>query len=100
MSTAEVTDERVARATSGPLLGMVLFVASEAMFFAAFFGAYFTIRASQTVWPPRGVPHLKIEIAVVLTVILVSSSVVLQVAGREMRASGPRRANILLALTI
>jgi cytochrome c oxidase subunit 3 len=85
---------------TGPLLGMVLFVASEAMFFAAFFGAYFTIRASQPVWPPKGVPHLKIEIAAVLTVILVSSSVALQVAVRAMRTSGPRRANILLAVTI
>jgi cytochrome c oxidase subunit 3 len=85
---------------TGPLLGMVLFVASEAMFFAAFFGAYFTIRASQTVWPPKGVAHLKIDIAAVLTVILVSSSVVLQVGVRAMRVSGPRRANILLGITI
>ena len=49
MSVAETTlDERAVRGTSGPILGMVLFVASEAMFFAAFFGAYFTIRRPTT----------------------------------------------------
>jgi cytochrome c oxidase subunit 3 len=85
---------------TGPLLGMVLFVASEAMFFAAFFGAYFTIRASQTTWPPKGVPHLKIDVAAVLTVILVSSSVVLQLGVRAMRTSGARRATAFLAITI
>ena len=85
---------------TGPLLGMVLFVASEAMFFAAFFAAYFTIRASQTVWPPKGIAHLKIDIAAVLTVILVSSSVVLQFGVRAMRTSGVRKATAFLAVTI
>ena len=44
------------REMSGPVLGMVLFVASEAMFFAAFFGGYFTIRANAKEWPPAGIP--------------------------------------------
>jgi heme/copper-type cytochrome/quinol oxidase subunit 3 len=40
MSAVELTsDERTVRRTSGPVLGMVIFVASEAMFFATFFGA-------------------------------------------------------------
>ncbi len=45
-------DERAVRETSGPVLGMVLFVASEAMFFATFFGAYFTIYSVNPSWPP------------------------------------------------
>ena len=43
---------RAAREMSGPVLGMVLFVASEAMFFAAFFAGYFTIKDNAKVWPP------------------------------------------------
>ena len=40
MSVADlVSDERAVRGTSSPILGMILFVASEAMFFAALFGA-------------------------------------------------------------
>jgi Cytochrome C and Quinol oxidase polypeptide I len=36
---------------------MVLFIASEVMFFGGLFGAYFTIRAAATVWPPEGSPE-------------------------------------------
>src|SRR6266511_2275820 len=43
---------------SSSLLGMVLFIASEVMFFGGLFGAYFTIRAAATTWPPQGRPAL------------------------------------------
>ncbi len=100
MSAVAVSEDRVRREMSGPILGMILFVASEAMFFAAFFGAYFTIRAASPTWPPKGIPHLKLDISTPLTVILVSSSVVLQFAIRSIRTSRPRRAMALLGVTI
>jgi cytochrome c oxidase subunit 3 len=100
MSSVTVSEARVRREMSGPILGMVLFVASEAMFFAAFFGAYFTIRANSRTWPPQGTPPLKIEIATLLTVILVSSSVVLQIGIRSIRYGDPRRAMVWLGVTI
>jgi cytochrome c oxidase subunit 3 len=99
MSAVAVREERGRREMSGPILGMVLFVASEAMFFAAFFGAYFTIRVNSTIWPPKGI-HLKIDIASILTVILVTSSVVLQFGIRAIRTSDPRRAMAWLGVTI
>src|SRR4029079_16508672 len=93
--------ERTPRAEmSGPVLGMVLFVASEAMFFAAFFGAYFTIRANAPVWPPPGIPHLKIDIASILTVLLVVSSVCIQIAMRSIRAGRQRATMVWLGATI
>jgi cytochrome c oxidase subunit 3 len=85
---------------SGPVLGMVLFVASEAMFFAAFFGAYFTIRANAPVWPPEGIPPLKIDIASILTVILVTSSVCIQLSMRAIRGGRQRPSTIWLGITI
>ena len=100
MSAAEITDERVARGTSGPILGMVLFVVSEAMFFATFFGAYFTIREASPTWPPKGIPHLEIGIATVLTIILVSSSFVLQQGVRAIRKGHARRLQAWLAATL
>ncbi len=37
---------------SNPILGMILFITSEVMFFAGLFAAYFNIRASADIWPP------------------------------------------------
>ena len=38
---------------SNPVLGMLLFITSEVMFFAGLFAAYFNIRASAAQWPPE-----------------------------------------------
>ena len=100
MSAVAVSDRRASREMSGPILGMVLFVASEAMFFAAFFGAYFTIRAASKVWPPSGVAPLKADIPTILTVILVSSSVVLQLGVRSVRKGNLRAFKMWLGATL
>jgi cytochrome c oxidase subunit 3 len=101
MSAVELTrDERTVRRTSGPVLGMVVFVASEAMFFATFFGAYFTIYSVNPVWPPAGFPRLKPELATVLTVVLVSSSLTLQLGVRAIRRDRARLLLFWVGLTI
>jgi cytochrome c oxidase subunit 3 len=101
MSTVDLTrDERAVRRTSGPVLGMVVFVASEAMFFATFFGAYFTIYSVNPVWPPAGFPRLEPGLATVLTVVLVSSSLTLQLGVRAIRRDRTRILLLLLGLTI
>ena len=101
MSAVELTrDERAVRQTSGPVLGMVIFVASEAMFFATFFGAYFTIYSVNPVWPPAGFPRLEPELATVLTVLLVASSVTLQIGVRAIRRDRTRAMLVWLGLTI
>jgi cytochrome c oxidase subunit III len=57
-----------------PVLGMMLFIISEIMVFAAFFTAYFFIRIAQgEPWPAHGT-HLPELVAGVNTAILVSSS--------------------------
>jgi len=81
------------------VMGMILFVASEAMFFAAFFGGFFTIKANEPVWPPPGI-HLEVGVATILTVILVASSVCVQIAIRSTRAGAMRRATVWLGVTI
>jgi cytochrome c oxidase subunit III len=101
VSAVELTrDERAVRQTSGPVLGMVIFVASEAMFFATFFGAYFTIYSVNPVWPPAGFPRLEPELATVLTVLLVASSVTLQIGVRAIRRDRTRAMLVWLGLTI
>ncbi len=66
------------------LVGMLLFIASEIMFFAGLFGAYFNVRAAHTVWPPQGF-ELDLGLAAVLTIILVSSSFTMQWAVMRIR---------------
>jgi cytochrome c oxidase subunit 3 len=56
------------------LLGILLFIVSEAMLFGSFFTAYFFIRAVQNVsWPPEPF-HFPVSVAFMNTLILVSSS--------------------------
>jgi cytochrome c oxidase subunit 3 len=75
---------------SSSLLGMVLFIASEVMFFGGLFGAYFTIRAAAVTWPPQGSPHLDARYATLLTAVLVTSSVFMQLAVFAIRRGDQR----------
>src|SRR5438093_9129956 len=93
-------ESRTVKEASGPILGMVLFVASEAMFFAAFFGAYFTIKAASSVWPPHGIPAPKLGVPAVATAMLVSSSFALQAGVRAIRRGDARTLERWLGLTI
>ena len=74
---AGIVEHEQHRGVPTALLGMILFISSEVMFFGGFFGAYFDIRAGQRFWPPE-TPHIpELEtwpIAVILTVLLVTSS--------------------------
>ena len=85
---------------SSPLLGMVLFIASEVMFFGGLFGAYFTIRSAATLWPPEGTPHLETWYAAILTTILVSSSVTMQFGVWAIRRNDTRRLLLWLAVSL
>ena len=60
------------------LLGMVLFIASEVMFFGGLFAAYFNTRAAQAEWAPPTGHELELFLPAVLTVILVVSSITMQ----------------------
>jgi cytochrome c oxidase subunit 3 len=85
---------------SSSLLGMVLFIASEVMFFGGLFGAYFTIRSAAAEWPPPDTPHLSAPYAAVLTAILVSSSVTMQFGVWAIRRNNQRRLILWLAASL
>jgi len=71
---------------SNPVLGMLLFITSEVMFFGGLFAAYFSLRANAAQWPPinpeNGEPfHLAILPFVgPATILLILSSVTCQLA--------------------
>ena len=85
---------------SSSLLGMVLFIASEVMFFGGLFGAYFTIRSAATQWPPPDTPHLSAPYAAILTTILVASSVTMQFGVWAIRKNNQRRLVLWLAVSL
>jgi len=63
-----------------PMVGMLLFIASEVMFFGGLFATYFNARASVAPepWEPPPGGELDMALAAVLTAILVSSSFTMQ----------------------
>jgi len=91
---------------SNPILGMILFICSEVMFFAGLFAAYFNVRATAPVWPPAAsltsIPQVSKEMAekfnlhaspwfaLVLTILLVASSFTCQLGVWAIRR-GDRR---------
>jgi cytochrome c oxidase subunit 3 len=88
------------------LLGMLLFIGSELMFFAGLFAAYFNSRAAALAsgqpWPPQGLEHV-IEptlVPIVATIILVASSGTMQYALWRIRKGDRTGMNRALAVTL
>jgi cytochrome c oxidase subunit III len=86
----EVLPSHAAGGISNPVLGMLLFITSEVMFFAGLFAAYFALRAGYTedgihIWPPSAYADLlnpftlftengQLNLILPATIILVASS--------------------------
>jgi len=94
------SDERAARSTGSPVLGMVLFVASEGMFFATFFAIYAMSYSSQPAWPPKGIPVPGLGLASVFTGVMVASSLALHMGLRAIRAGAAGRLSVWIVATL
>ncbi len=81
------------------LLGIYLFIASEVMLFGSFFTAYFFARviAHTEDWPPEPF-HLPVYLALVNTVILVTSSFTMHWALQSIKRN--YRAGLIAGLTL
>ena len=85
---------------SMPLLGMVLFIASEVMFFGGLFAAYFNVRADADVWPPEGLEHLHATLPAIFTGVLLLSSVTMQMGVFAIRRGDQRSLIRWVAVTL
>jgi heme/copper-type cytochrome/quinol oxidase subunit 3 len=54
-------------------IGMVFFLAAEAMFFAGLISAYWVLRAQVSPWPPPAQPRLPVLVTGINTLILIGS---------------------------
>lgn len=72
-------------AFSNARLAMLLFLGTDAMFFAGFIGAFLVLRAGAPVWPPPFQPRLPIEVTAVNTAVLLASGYTMARALRAIR---------------
>ena len=94
--------EREAPRTAAPSLlriGMVVWLASELMFFSGLFAAYFFLRGGEHEWPPEGV-ELDALRAGIFTALLVASSGTIHLAGHRAEAGDERGTRLWTIATI
>jgi cytochrome c oxidase subunit III len=89
------------RERSSPLaVGVIVWLASELMFFGGLFAAWFVLKAAnEPDWPPAGEDLEPLRMAV-FTAVLVSSSFTMHLAVEAAEHRRPRQALRWLALTI
>jgi cytochrome c oxidase subunit 3 len=93
--------EDPAEARDRMLLGVKLGIVSEVMLFGALFAAYFVVRAQAPDWPPGGtLERPELLLPGLNTLLLVSSSVTMQIAVRAVLGGALPRLRRYLALTL
>jgi cytochrome c oxidase subunit III len=92
---------RRAPAVPNAVLGTLIFVVAESMFFAGFVSAFTIARTTAlTAWPPPGQPRLPIEATAFNTAALVLSGLVMWWAGRRSEQGLPKASAPLLVATL
>jgi heme/copper-type cytochrome/quinol oxidase subunit 3 len=81
-------ERRAVQQTSNAVLGMLLFVISEAMFFMGFLAVYFTAYAAANVWPPKAVPIPPIGLPTAAVIVLILSVATMMQAKRSGQGDG------------
>jgi cytochrome c oxidase subunit 3 len=79
------------RRASPLAVGVVVWLASELMFFGGLFAAYYTLRSVDSDWPPADV-HLDTIRALIFTAVLLSSSVTMHASTVAAEEGDRRRA--------
>lgn len=81
------------------LVGMMLFLGADFMFFVALLGAFFVFRFGSADWPPLGQPRLPLAVTGVNTIILLASGLTMFRAMQTIRAGKTSAFAKLLLLT-
>ncbi len=82
------------------VVGLLIFLGTEAMFFAGLMSAFVILRAGQVAWPPPGQPRLPVAVTGVNTLILLASAVTMRRALAAIRVDRGRTAVRWLAATV
>ena len=98
-SAAVASDDPFVTSASPLAVGVVVWLASEVMFFAGLFAAYFVLRSENDPWPPAGA-ELDVAQAALSTVLLLTSSFTIHLAVKAAERDDHRRVGRWLAVTI
>ncbi len=88
------------RPVGNAVLGMLLFLGTDAMFFAALIGAFIVFKYGALDWPPLGQPRLPVAVTGANTVILLASGFTMFAARRRIRRGDTAGLQRYLALTV
>src|ERR671915_630121 len=96
-------EEALPHHASGPRAygwwGMVWLIATEATLFAALIASYFFLRfRSGPEWPPDGIPAPELELPLIMSAILLSSSIPVHIAEAGIKKGNQSRLRWGLAL--
>lgn len=95
------SESRSTQLVPSSVLGMLIFVAAEVMFFAGLISAFTIIRAEAPIWPPANQPRLPIERTAINTIALLFSGVALAIAQRAFtRDRRAARTPMLVAMLL
>ena len=81
------------------LLGLLIFLGTEAMFFSGLISAFLILKAGSAVWPPLNQPRLPIEVTAINTVILLASAYTMHRAVKAIRNEQQKSLVSWLAIT-
>jgi len=101
-TTVHDADGHAGGGISNPILGMLLFITSEIMFFAGLFAAYFNVRAAAPAWPPAEFVD-KLHVLPLVgpaTIMLIASSFTCQLGVRAIRRGDRTGLNRAIAVTL
>jgi len=79
--------------------GMVFFIASEVMFFTAFFAGYFYLRAHNPEWPPANIAAIPVHLPVLMTLLLLTSGATITLAHHALLHNRREEAIVCTFLT-
>jgi cytochrome c oxidase subunit 3 len=83
------------------MMGMLIFLASEVMFFGTLFAGYFYVYGSQVVWPPAGTKYVYYwPTPTVNTLVLFASGLTCHIAHLRIQEGRRRQMILWLAATI
>jgi cytochrome c oxidase subunit 3 len=103
-SPAHGAAEHGKKGLGNPVLGMLLFIVSEIMFFGGLFAAYFSLRTSADVWPPEGNEAFLLQqealFPAFMTLLLLISSLTCQIAVWRIRRGDRVGMNRALLMTV
>ena len=95
----ETLPEHTSGARSFAWWGMVWLIATEATLFAMLIASYFYLRfRAGPVWPPDGIAKPELELPLIMTAILWSSSIPVHIADAGIRKGSQTRLRVGLAL--